>query len=408
MKTGIYISGLGQSFQQETIVKYATRIMNEISYNTTGVDYEIKTEKIHYSGDKESTLVSIIEHMDGKPNTIYKMYDFPYNDLLTCKFNSKNIFAKSLSLLILVIKKFPLLFIRMFTNGNYNRPFQTFYIFSMFMIIALSIIFTIPAVLQVIMHTINTLNIDSVIPVPIDNNRIESITEIFVSGIAALLILMPQSRNITTKLATEFNCINNYIEFGTQSQEILGNLDLLVEYVAEHEPGTKIQFHTYSCGSIIAIDYLFQFGNEPSGNSQKLSEVLITIGSPFEFIKAYYPSYYKDRCKIMEKKIAWINVYSIADAMATNFRRDSKRGEAQFGLPGFVHKPHNLNYEVAPVKNNTVFGFFSLYSIRVHNMYWDPSVEGQSCIRMIYNELNRQGLFYDAVPTEKTKIEELV
>lgn len=407
MKTGIYISGLGQSFQQETVVKYTTRIMNEISYNNTGVKYEIKTEKIHYSGDKESNLVSIVENRDGNKTTVYKIYDFPYNELLTCKFNNKNIFAKSLSLLGLVIKKIPLLFMRLFTNGHYNRPFQTAYIFSMFLIIALSIIFTIPAVLQVTMHTISSLNIDKVIPVPIDNNRIESIIEIFVSGIAALLVLMPQSRNTTTKLATEFNCINNYIDFGTQSQEILGNLDLLVEYIAENEPGSKIHFHTYSCGSIIAIDYLFQFGNEPSGNSQKLSEVLITIGSPFEFIKAYYPSFYLNRCRIMESKITWINVYSIADAMATNFRRDSKRGEAQFGLPGFEHKPHNLNYEVAPVKGNSLFSFLSLYSMQVHNMYWDSTVEGQSCIRLIYNELNRKGLFYE-VPVAEELIEEPV
>jgi hypothetical protein len=408
MKTGIYISGLGQSFQQETVVKYATRIMNEISYNNTGIEYEIKTEKIHYSGTRESNLVSIIENKDGNKSTIYKIYDFPYNELLTCKFNNKNIFAKSLSLLGLVIKKIPLLFMRLFTNGHYNRPFQTAYIFSMFLIIALSIIFTIPAVLQVTMHTISSLNIDKVIPVPISNNRIESIIEIFVSGIAALLVLMPQSRNVTTKLATEFNCINNYIEFGTQSQEILGNLDLLVEYIAENEQGSKIHFHTYSCGSIIAIDYLFQFGNEPSGNSQKLSEVLITIGSPFEFIKAYYPNFYLNRCKTLENNITWINVYSIADAMATNFRRDSKRGDAQFGLPGFDHKPYNLNYEVAPIKRNTLFSFLSLYSMQVHNMYWDIAVEGQSCMRIVYNELNRQGLFYEAPVNENALVEETV
>ncbi len=60
-KTGIYIAGLGQSFVQETVEKYATRFKNELSYTTTGTTYEVKSEKINYSEDKLSTVVSIIE-----------------------------------------------------------------------------------------------------------------------------------------------------------------------------------------------------------------------------------------------------------------------------------------------------------------------------------------------------------
>jgi hypothetical protein len=102
---------------------------------------------------------------------------------------------------------------------------------------------------------------------------------------------------------------------------------------------------TYSCGSIIAIDYLFQFGNVPSGNSQKLSELLITIGSPYEFVKAYYPHFYEKQNSVLEKNITWVNVYSISDALATNFRKDATRGEAQFGFPDFQElKPFNINY----------------------------------------------------------------
>lgn len=395
MKIGIYISGLGQSFRQETVVKYTTRLMNEISYNNTGINYEIKTEKINYCAAKESNVVSIIENNGGIRKPIFKMYDFEYHNILTDKFSNSNIFIRSFSLLFLVIKKIPILIKRMFISGHYNQPVQTFYIFLMFFAVAASILFTIPAVLQIMFNALSTPEVQKYVPLGLNAEWIRTSTDIFVSFVATVLVLLPMSRSFVTRLSTEFICINDYIEFGAQSQEVLGNLDLLVEYIAENEPDSKIQYHTYSCGSIIAIDYLFQFGNIPSGNSQKLSELLITIGSPYEFVKAYYPHFYEKRNSVLEKNITWVNVYSIADALATNFRKDATRGEAQFGFPDFQNlKPFNINYEVSPVKGFNLVNFLSLYNLKVHNMYWDESVEGQSCLRLIHNELTCRNLLY--------------
>ena len=61
MKIGIYISGLGQSFVDESVEKYAERLMNEMSFDTNGIEYEIKTEKINYTSDRDSSIVSICE-----------------------------------------------------------------------------------------------------------------------------------------------------------------------------------------------------------------------------------------------------------------------------------------------------------------------------------------------------------
>lgn len=393
MKIGIYISGLGQSFQQESVVKYTTRLMNEMNYNNTGINYALKTEKATYGSGKECNVVSIMEENGETKKTIFKMYDFEYHNLLTDKFSNCNIFVRSFSLLFLVLKKIPILTKRLFVSGHYNQPVQTVYIFLMFFAVAASILFTIPAVLQIMFNALSTPEVQRYVPLGLNAEWIKTSTDIFVSFVATILVLLPKSRSFVTRLSTEFICINDYIEFGAQSQEVLGNLDLLVEYIAENEPGSKIHYHTYSCGSIIAIDYLFQFGNVPSGNSQKLSELLITVGSPYEFVKAYYPHFYEKRNNVLEKQITWINVYSIADALATNFRKDASRGEAQFGFPDFKElKPHNINYEVSPVKGFNLFNFLSLYSLKIHNMYWDPSVEGQSCIRLIHNELKTRNM----------------
>lgn len=45
-KIGIYITGLGQSFHQESVEKYAIRLKNELNYTITGFDYDLKITKL--------------------------------------------------------------------------------------------------------------------------------------------------------------------------------------------------------------------------------------------------------------------------------------------------------------------------------------------------------------------------
>jgi hypothetical protein len=164
----------------------------------------------------------------------------------------------------------------------------------------------------------------------------------------------------------------------------------LVEYIAEHEPDAKIHFHCYSFGSLIAMDFLFPLGSIPSANTRLLCDVLITIGNPYEFINSYYPTYYLNRNLMMEQKIQWINVYSIADALSSTFRNDSKRGESLFGIKESSLKPMNINYEISTDKSQNFFNFITMDGIRMHRLYWDMESDGQSCMRPLYHYLEEQ------------------
>ena len=104
---------------------------------------------------------------------------------------------------------------------------------------------------------------------------------------------------------------------------IQGNFDALVEYIVENEENPNIHLHTYSFGSIIALDALFPIGTEPCTNILNNIKLLITVGAPYEFIDNYYPNFYTDRTDKMSEKIEWINVYSTMDAFASNFRKDN-------------------------------------------------------------------------------------
>ena len=392
-KIGIYITGLGQTYNQESVEKYAARFKNELSYNSLGSSFELKTERISYQEDKQVTTVTIIERKDNKEQEVYKFYDFKYREILIEKFNKYNILNKNIILFILVIKKLPVLLKRLFFYNGYNRTGQTFYVFVIFLIISLAIMFMIPSALIALM-TITSKITDINLPFKIGDIDLTYYSVMFVMPITTLLLLIvPTSKEIVTSLATEFACVDNYIHYGEQSQLILGNLDLLVEYICETNADAKIHIHSYSFGSVLAIDLLYPIGNVPANNILKNVELLITIGTPYEFIKAYYENFYENRCLDMDDKIEWINVYSIADALATNFRKDGAIGVSHFGVKGSSVKPININYEISFVQRFSLINFITLYHLKIHRHYWDTSTSGQSCIRMIFKEMADRKIF---------------
>lgn len=400
MKIGIYISGLGQSFIDESVEKYAERLMNEISFNTTGTDYEIKKEKVNYTKDRYSNVISICEKNE-QGKIIYKFYDFRYHEILTEKFNSYPLIKKNLRLFFLVFTKFPLIISRLFQSRSYKKPFQTFYLFMIFMLIACAVLLMLPATIGLIANLAKTAVIGDSLAVI--QNTFPSLTDIsfiskagiknfsggLVSLTALMVLFMPKANILIPNLATEFVCANDYIQHGTQRQLIQGNLDILINYITEKESDCKIHIHAYSFGSILAIDYINPFGNKVSKDANLFCEALITIGTPLEFINSYYPQFYNNRNTELGNKICWINVYSIADALATNFRNDSKIGNAQFGIKSDSSKPININYEVSS-SNNGIIDFFMLYNVKVHGMYWDSNPQGKSCLGLVYEEMSNR------------------
>jgi hypothetical protein len=207
------------------------------------------------------------------------------------------------------------------------------------------------------------------------------------------IIFIPESSTLLTKVAAEFTTIDNYIQYGEQAQIIQGNLDALIEYIVENEENPTIHLHTYSFGSIIALDSLFPIGTEPCNNILNNIKLLITVGAPYEFIDNYYPNFYTDRTDKMSEKIEWINVYSTMDAFASNFRKDNKVGEAKYGIMGKKEVPINLNYEIARREKYNLFSFLTLKHITMHQSYWDDSKSGQSCTRLIFNKMKELNYF---------------
>lgn len=395
-KVGIYISGLGETFKKENVEKYAQRIKNELNYTVDGNPFKTKTEIKPYADNLETTVVTIYQGEENNPNVVYKLFNFDYNNTLIEGFKKKNILHKNLILLWLVVKKFPLLLYKMFVYKSFNRPYLTFYAFSLFFIISLGIIFLIPASIDLatqlsftkeLVAFLRLLKLDFIVDF-FSGLDIKGLLKILVPFTTLVLLITPESKVVITSLATEFAAVDQYLESGEKSQLILGDLDLLIEYIAEEHPDTAIHFHCYSFGSLIAMDLLYPIGNIPSKNVRNRVNLLVTIGNPYEFVNAYYPQYFKERNFEKRPQIEWLNVYSISDALATNFRKDAKRGPAEFGIASDSVLPINLNYEISPVHNLNFVNFITMHGIRIHKSYWDHTPEGQSCMRLIVEKMN--------------------
>jgi hypothetical protein len=397
MPTAIYISGLGQSANKESIEKYAARYIKELEYCTSGTNYYTKVEKVYYNDDQSSLAVKIYQHPKGQPKydkdtLLYSFYDFEYNELLNQKFQNKNLLFKNLALLLLVIRKFPRVIMSLSNKTAFKKGGQTFYMFFLFLMMGFAVLLILPSILTLFYP----LKCDGIKTVCNINNTIsffKTISNYTLPITSLLIIFIPESNTLLTKVAAEFTTIDNYIQYGDQSQIIQGNLDALIEYIVENEVNPTIHLHTYSFGSVIALDALFPIGTEPCDNIINNIKLLITVGAPYEFINNYYPNFYRKRIDKMSEKIEWINVYSTMDAFASNFRKDNKVGEAKYGIMGRKEVPINLNYEIARREKYNLFSFLTLKHITMHQSYWDDSKSGQSCTRLIFNKMKELNYF---------------
>lgn len=387
MKTGIFIGGIGKSTTKDTLENYSNRLLSELEYSTKGKKYYSKKELINY-GPADSLNVKIFQTtIDSQPkdsdDVVFNFYEFQYSLILTESFDKQNLLYKNLQLLLLVLRKTPILLLNLFKLRSLLKGKQTFYLFVIFFLMSFSILIFLPSFLPIINDLFKTIGWKTLEITPF----IDTASKITLTITSILILFIPESTSIITNLASEFTALDNYLQFGEQSQIIQGNLDELYEFIVENNPETSIEIHSYSFGTIIAMDALFPMTNEISDNIKSYTKTFISIGAPYEFILAYYPNYYSNRNLKMGDYLHWLNVYSNMDAFASNFRNNNTAGEAEFSIFNTNFKPLNINYEIARKEAFNPLSFLALNNLKMHRSYWDENNKSQSCVRLIYKKI---------------------
>jgi hypothetical protein len=177
-------------------------------------------------------------------------------------------------------------------------------------------------------------------------------------------------------------------------------------------------FHiiAYSFGTIVSLDTLFPFNGEPSLVIRQKLRTLVTIGSPFDFIRTYWPDYFNGRNCTPDLPAKWLNIYSKADIMGSNFRDDDNPDDAMVPVNQPAKKPKDKDPEGRPPGNGgagisqstecsklpknrlyqeglygktlPIIGWLSLTGMRVHGMYWNDDDKNEAnCFSIVVQEM---------------------
>jgi hypothetical protein len=378
--------------------------MRELDVNTTDAStlFTMKQENEYFGGNAklETRVVTIIKHAGNEEEMVYRFYDFNYAAILTSKFNKYNIFVKSALLFWLVITKIGLVIYRLLYNKKgqwYSPRFKLVAFYSIILLLVLAVfgIIQIPSAVAAFLSFSGDISKISgffnLSKASLDQIKSMSIS---ITALGAILYtIVPGAGLYLASLASEFISANNYVAMGTQMQRIQGELDALVEHIAEKEgQKSRIHLHAYSFGCIIALDQVFPLSNTPTKRMGQMLESIVTVGCPYDFIYTYYPEFYKSRNAALKDKFNWYNIYSSADALGTNFMKDNRSEAPMYGIGDTGQLPVNIRYEVT---NSNPFGFsdfFTLQAFKVHQVYWDNSSLGQSCLRHLVIEMEKDKL----------------
>jgi len=192
---------------------------------------------------------------------------------------------------------------------------------------------------------------------------------------------------------------SQYLLFGSRRQSLQSQLGALLNHIGEKDKYDRIHIVSYSFGSIIAIDSLFATDEPPE--VLKRVDSLVTIGCPFDFIRTYWPRYFTDRTDKLGNT-RWINIYSAADVLASDFleypptpwiwsRKDGGKSQPiTTGINlsnGDTMRPEvNISYgrrmklDEYPVIEKLAFIGFAM-----HKQYWEGASPG--CYHNIVKEL---------------------
>ena len=188
-------------------------------------------------------------------------------------------------------------------------------------------------------------------------------------------------RQELTGMGANYVRLSAYLSTSHQRAALLGRFYALLEHVAEKDPGyARVHVMSYSFGSILALDALFPPATQTSHSLPRLSAVdkLVTVGCPFDFVRALWPRYFTDRSAASPAPKSWLNVYTPVDALGSNFRDDDQEQDATVSLADRV--PANLVYES---RHLGWLDSLSFIALRSHGIYFKPDAdpEDQGCLR---------------------------
>ena len=184
----------------------------------------------------------------------------------------------------------------------------------------------------------------------------------------------------------------DYLDYDRRKGAVIGQFADLLDYLDEKATRYRhIHVISYSFGSIVALDAIFPRLNVQSPRFQKIA-TLTTIGSPFDFMRTFWPGYFAGRNALPGAPQHWLNIYSPLDVLGSDYRDVKGKREVR-GLKLAAGKERGPDSNRLYGRERTLsfkhpFELLALAGFKAHADYWDRTEEySVGCFDMVVEEL---------------------
>lgn len=438
----IYVPGIGGGFADRSVVGVGLRVARILDQwaddeNLT-FTFEMGTDQSEYAGGVTSAHTIRRKHVGDEASTgdpVIDVYHFDYGETMTSRWNERNalsqIFFLGLALLASLPRFLQAFFairkprdgsrwwqfwdIRFKVKGKSpTQILQLAYASAIFVGLVVYFVLLVVAAIQVVDQRFDpgsstaagvTLAADAEVlgqaePAAEASGDGITLVQQVVIGATALGAAFRKRRDRLTAAIVNYLSIVLYMTASERHGHIIGQLDGLIEHVAEQHDYRHIHIVAYSFGSVLAIDALFPGGVAPTAGEGPASqpptryqrvEALITVGSPYDFLRTLWPRYFRSRQSRPDVPKCWYNVYSPMDLLGSNFRNDRELAAADPEVvPGPQQMtPKNLVFAQGPIRNRTsLLDFLLIAGLRSHEVYWGADEEvDRNALALVIAEL---------------------
>jgi hypothetical protein len=394
----LFLPGMGQqSGSDEAALVFASRLAASLDHsaNTAAAVFRVKSrvDEIHDGGEERKVLVSQIVRVEpaGTERCLLDVYKVDFNDILTGAYEQQSTLARTLVTALEALKgalRIGGALLR--GKGVGARQLLTVLMaFAMWLLVLFYFLLLLaslgaavaqawqPSASSSTGHFQRALS-DFVKGHPGIGN---AATGVVLLATAITSIMPAKVKAELAETAASYVRMCAYLSINHQRSAILGRFHAALEHIAEKKPRyQRIHIFANSFGSVVALDAMFPPKSHPKARFPRLAAVdkLVTIGCPFDFIRALWPLYFRDRVDAADAPKYWLNVYAPPDAFGSNFRDDDLNQEATTKLGS--KSPENLVYERC---DYGLIESLTFIALRAHGIYWnlDADHKDQGCLR---------------------------
>lgn len=213
--------------------------------------------------------------------------------------------------------------------------------------------------------------------------------------VAVLGVLLPNARQRLADDAENYLRMIRYLWFSGPRDTLRGAVLTLLERISERREVGDIHLVGFSFGSLVAIDTVFPQSKPPTPRMDRV-RTLVTLGCPFDLVRALQPRYYEQRFSpgdATPPKPRWLNIYDPIDLLGSNFRDDHRKAPVRRGVEvigALDPRRPDLNLRWNRNQRLGLMTGLMLASLRVHAQYWGEDPHADTALGCVATQLLRE------------------